>query len=109
MFKITGTTIRLTRGDSFFATVVMKNQDGTSYQPQTGDEITFTLKKYYTDDNALLTKSIDIDTLLLSIDPEDTEDLPFGWYVYDICLVKANGDVDTFIYESDFEVAKEAH
>ena len=109
MFKIIDNTIILTRGDSMSAPLTMKNPDGTTYQPQTGDEIVFSMKKYYTDDIALLTKEIDIDEPALIIDQDDTEDLPFGWYVYDIKLTTAGGDVDTFIAKGSFKVDEEAH
>ena len=109
MYKIDGTTITLTRGDSFYAQVTMKNEDKTDYTPQQGDSVRFALKKRYQDAEPLILKQIPTDTLILHLIPEDTKELPFGKYVYDIELTKANGDVDTFIYESIFEIAKEVH
>ena len=109
MYKIDGTTITLTRGDSFYVQVVMKNEDKTDYTPQPGDSVRFALKKRYQDAEPLILKQIPTDTLILHLIPEDTKELPFGKYVYDIELTKANGDVDTFIYESIFEIAKEVH
>jgi len=109
MYKIEGSAITLTRGDSFYATVTMKNPDKTDYTPQQGDVVRFALKKRYTDAEPLILKNVPTDTLVLHLEPEDTKDLAFGKYVYDIELTKANGDVDTFIYEADFELAKEVH
>lgn len=109
MYKIEGTAITLTRGDSFYAEVIMKNPDKTDYTPQQGDSVRFALKKKYQDAEPLILKQIPTNTLVLHLEPEDTKSLPFGKYVYDIELTKANGDVDTFIYESEFEIAKEVH
>lgn len=109
MVKIEGTSITLTRGDSFYSDINIKNPDGTDYTPQEGDAVRFALKKKYTDAEPLILKSIPTDTLLLHLEPEDTKTLAFGKYVYDIELTKANGDVDTFIYEAEFELAKEVH
>ncbi len=109
MYKINGTAITLTRGDSFYATVTMEQADGEPYIPQAGDTIRFALKKRYTDSEPLIIKPVPTDTLMLHLEPEDTKALPFGRYVYDVELTKANGDVDTFIWEADFEIAKEVH
>ena len=109
MYEINGTTITLTRGDSFYCQITMKNEDGTAYTPQQGDAVRFALKKKYQDTEPLIEKAIPTDTLILYLEPEDTKSLAFGEYVYDIELTKANGDVDTFIYESQFNIAKEVH
>lgn len=110
MYEINGTSIKLTRGDSFYCTVGMKNKDdGTDYEPQEGDVVRFALKKKYQDVDPLILKNIPTDTLTLHLEPEDTKDLAFGSYVYDIELTKANGDVDTFIYEAEFELTKEVY
>jgi hypothetical protein len=45
--------------------------------------------------------------MLLVIYPEDTKELEFGSYVYDIQLTKANGDIDTFITASKFKITAE--
>lgn len=46
-------------------------------------------------------------TMILHLDPEDTKDLGFGEYVYDVELTFANGDVDTFINNAKFILAPE--
>lgn len=68
-YNITGTTITLTRGDTF--------------------------------------KDIPIDTMMLTLEPQDTADLNFGKYVYDIQLTKANGKVDTFISKAILKLSEE--
>ena len=109
MYKVENNTITLTRGDSFYSEIEIKNPDKSDYTPQEGDSIRFALKKHYTDPEPLIVKNIPTDSLLLALEPDDTKELPFGRYVYDIELTKANGDVDTFIYEEVFELAKEVH
>ena len=109
MYKVEDNKITLTRGDSFYANVSIKNPDKSTYIPQEGDSVRFALKKRYTDPEPLIVKNIPTDSLLLVLVPDDTKELPFGKYVYDIELTKANGDVDTFIYEETFEIAKEVH
>lgn len=107
MYEINGTSITLTRGDSFYTQVGMKNEDGTEYTPQEGDSVRFALKRFYDDAEPLIEKAIPIDTLILHLEPSDTKDLSFGEYVYDIELTKANGDVDTFIYKASFTIDNE--
>ena len=107
MYKIDGDTITLTRGDSFYALVSMEDLEGEEYIPQEGDSVRFALKRDYKDKTPLLLKDIPIDTLILHLEPNDTKPLRFGDYVYDIQLTTANGDVDTFIYEATFKLAKE--
>lgn len=102
MYKIDGTRIELTRGDSFYGQVGMKNQDGTDYEPQEGDVIRFALKKRYWDEDPLIEKTIPNDTLVLHLLPADTKTLAVGGYEYDIEIQFADGDVDTFINQATF-------
>lgn len=107
MQKITGKRIVLTRGDTLKATVTMLKPDGTEYTPESGDSIRFAMKKSFSDETVLVEKSIPNDTLLLKLDPEDTKNLDFGSYVYDVQLTYANGDVDTFIDRASIELTEE--
>lgn len=109
MFEINGTSITLTRGDSLYSTVKMKNPGGTDYQPQNGDSVRFALKRFYSDAEPVLIKQIPLDTLVLHLEPGDTKELEFGSYVYDIELTKANGDVDTFISTAEFILDREVY
>ena len=103
MFVIEGTTIILTRGDSFYATVrVIDKGTGQPYEFQQGDSLKFGLKKSTCEPNCLIEKDISTSKLELALSPSDTKTLPFGTYVYDIQLTFANGDVDTFINEAKF-------
>lgn len=96
MYEVIDNQIRLVRGDSFYATVEVFDQ-GEPYTPSQGDVIRFAVKLMYADKEALITKVIPNDTLLLKLEPADTKELPVLTYVYDVEITKENGDVDTFI------------
>ena len=108
--------ITLTRGDSLLAKVTM-TRNGTEYVPQPGEKVRFalnhkTLKAYksdYTDEYPLIEKDIPTDTMLLQLDPDDTKNLSFGTYEYDIEITFADGYVDTFITAEKFKLTKEVH
>ena len=105
MYSIIGTTIKLTRGDSFYCTIALQ-KNGETYTPAEGDTIRFVMKQNICGE-ALIEKAIPMDTLVLYIAPEDTAELKFGRYVYDLEMTYANGDVDTFINNANFHVMPE--
>lgn len=96
MFEVNGTTIRMTRGDTARFSITVNNPDGTEYTLQTGDIITFTMKKHAGSTAADLTKT----GAEIVIDHDDTASLAVGEYVYDIDITLANGDVHTIIPQS---------
>ena len=106
-FKVRKNTIFLTRGDTFKAHLTINYPDGSVYTPKEGDSIRFALKENIEDEECLIWRDIPIDTMLLVLYPEDTKELEFGSYVYDIQLTKANGDVDTFITASKLKLTAE--
>ncbi len=114
MLEINGTKISLTRGDTLRALLSLF-KDGSEYTPEEGDTIRFALKHRdmnsgmtdFKDKNPLIVKEIPTDTLEFVLDPEDTKNLQFGKYVYDIEITFANGDVDTFIPNATFEILPE--
>lgn len=106
-YSINGTTITMTRGDTFVADIVMRDSEGYPVVPSEGDEIRFAMKEDYRDPRPLLTKDIPISTMQLVIEPEDTADLNFGTYVYDIQLTRADGTVDTFIAKAKLKLTEE--
>lgn len=106
-YSVSGTTITLTRGDTFMAQISIVDKDGNTYVPVDGDSVRFAMKQKYTDLKPLLVKDISTDTLQLIIDPEDTKSLAFGNYVYDIQLTKASGEVDTFITTAKIKITEE--
>lgn len=115
-YSVKGTTITLTRGDTFIATITIKRKaSGEIYIPQEGDTVRFALKRNlmnssksnYIDKQPLIYKEIPIDTMILKIDPEDTKELLFGTYVYDIQITFSDGSVDTFITNATFRITPE--
>ena len=104
---IEGNTIKLTRGDTAYLSVPITNITlGERYEIAENDILEFTVKKYASDGPSLIYKKI-IGRNTFHIYPEDTKDLPFGKYEYDIQLTTAKGDVYTVIDVSAFEVLKE--
>ncbi len=106
-YSVSGTTITLTRGDTFLAVVSITDSNGDAYIPKEGDSVRFAMKKTYDTPTPILVKNIPTDTMKLVLDPEDTKSLSFGKYVYDIQLTKANGDVDTFITTAAIKITEE--
>lgn len=110
MVEITGTTIKMTRGDTLRAILTLKDEDGNIYTPVTGDSIRFAMKRGYNDSSPILSIPIANDDLELWIKPEDTKNLPQpSSYVYDIEITYANGDVDTFIDKAKLMLTEEVH
>lgn len=108
-YHVTGTTITMTRGDTFKAKIDLTDVNGDPYVPSEGDIITFGVKSSYSDAACLIFKTIPISTMELVINPEDTKELSFKTYVYDIQLVKASGETDTFITKAKLVITEEVH
>lgn len=106
-YNVSGTTITLTRGDTLVITVKITDCNGVPYIPVVGDSIRFAMKATFGEITPCLTKSIPIDTMQLTLDPEDTKNLAFGKYVYDIQLTKSTGEVDTFITKAKLYLTEE--
>lgn len=106
-YKINNKTkkISLTRGDTLRLAIDIYNGDDI-YTPSEGDSIRFAMKRSYGSNVVLIHKDISIDTMILTISPNDTKQLAFGIYFYDIEITFENGDVDTFI-SGIFEILPE--
>lgn len=100
-------TITLTRGDTFRAKISILYPDDTEYEPQEGDTVRFALKQNIKDPIPLIKKEVPIDSMVLTLNPEDTKLLDYGKYIYDVQLTKANGDVDTFITTATLKLTEE--
>lgn len=100
-------TIRLTRGDTARLSVYINNNlNDTEYSISETDELTFTVKKTEKDKTPYITKTI-TGSNLFHIKPEDTANLQFGNYKYDVQLTTGSGDVYTVIGPNTFEITKE--
>ena len=100
--------ITLVRGDYFPCYIAMTKEE-EPFVPTNGS-LRFAVKKKYTDpdDKVLILKTIPLDTLLLELESDDTKDLRFGDYVYDIEYTDANGHPDTFI-RAKFKLEEEVY
>lgn len=113
MLSIEGTTITLTCGDSAKLAVHAKYKTGEDYAFQAGDKLIFTVKatNKKEDVTPLVIKETEISeptlTGYIELEPEDTKDLEFKKYYYDIQLIKSDGWVDTIIANAIFKVGVE--
>ena len=107
MYKVQNTRITMTRGDTCRIHLNLFTNDGEPYIPNENDIIRFAVKKQYSDESPLIYIIIPNDTLILTIHPSDTKELPFGNYVYDIQITYADGSIDTFITKAKFVVEEE--
>lgn len=92
MYSVDNNKIYLTRGDNADFTLTLEG-----YEAQEGDVLTFTVKKNCQDKQALIQKTLDAE-LKFTIEHDDTKDLQFGDYWYDVQLKRATVD------ENDNEV-----
>lgn len=96
--------IKITRGDKGFLTVTPRTQDtGEEYEMQAGDTLVLAVKRFYSDDECVIRKSL-VGANTFIITPEDTAGLKVGEYKYDIKLITADGSPYTFICEKIFDV-----
>lgn len=109
MVSIYGTTITMTRGDTVSIGVSILQADGTEYILRAGDSVRFAVKKDYLDTEPLILKTLDNLDPKIELLPEDTKDLSFGKYVYDVELTKEDGTVDTFINKAVLNITEEVY
>lgn len=109
MLSITGTNITITRGDSAYINVTIKDSQGNVYTPSTDDTIRAQVRQSATSTQILFESVIPSDTLVWHIKPEDTQtaSLNGATYVYDMQIETADGDTFTFIPQSNFIISKE--
>lgn len=106
--SIDGNRISLTRGDSLILNFTIKKNE-EDYVPVAGDVIRFALKQQIPDDEPLILKTADNSSMTITLEPEDTKNLAFGTYVYDIELTTVDGFVDTFIGPAVFRITEEVY
>ena len=100
-------TIQLTRGDTARLTVTITNETTKGeYTLDAADVLTLTVKKNIEDETPAIQKTITGETTF-HIEPQDTAQLAFGAYKYDVQLTTTGGDVYTIIEPTTFELMKE--
>lgn len=101
--------ITMTRGDTFKRTLQLK-KDSEIYTPAENDTIRFAMSNVFKGEKGyqlLIEKVIPNDTMVLKIDPSDTKDLNYGFYVYDLEITYADGTVETFADKKKFVITEE--
>lgn len=108
-FFVVKNRIHLTRGDSAeFDLTIRDRVTDSVFILGDGDRLTFTLKRFITDKESVLTKALgqgirqEQERYVLQFWPEDTQLLVCGRYVYEMKLMRKNGYTDTFIPARDF-------
>lgn len=111
MFDIIDNKIYLSRGDSAVIGIEITDDEGETYTPGVGEMVLFTLKRVTNQCKTLLVKEFieDSSDLSVTLTQEDTIDLSFGDYVYDVVLVSDEGDVYTIIAPSEFKIMEVVH
>lgn len=106
MLKINGQNILLTRGDTAHLNFVPVNADGSERVSVEGDNAYFRLRA-----NSVIEKSCVItlgsSVIQLELVPNDTINLPYGTYPYEVELVTGEHEHYTFISGGYFTVDTE--
>lgn len=103
MFVDGTTDFEMTRGDNESIKVSLKN-----YQLSNGDVVRLTVRKSPRSQEITLQKVVtefdDNGKAIIKIAPEDTADLPWGMYFYDIEITFKTGIKKTFVRPSMFRI-----
>lgn len=105
MFQAQNNNIVIIRGDSGAFTISIADTNGSPVELTDSDVLTFTLRRTPRSPTIVLQKTITDGTL--TINPSDTQDMPFGSYVYDVELKRADGYTDTIIPPHEFLLLEE--
>ena len=103
---VNGYSLEMTRGDTESITV---SCEGHPFEE--GDIVEMTVRKRASSEDRAFYKRIDMfnedGSATIPINPEDTADLSFGSYMYDIQLTFADGTVATIIKPNSFVLLEE--
>lgn len=105
MLATVDNNIYLTRGDTADINVIIKDNNGEVYNMQSGDVLRFTIKINCITTDIVIQKTVTNNTI--SLDPEDTENLNYGSYWFDLELTTAGGDVYTVLAPHRFNLCDE--
>lgn len=111
---VKGSDIFMVRGDSESFTVRrrIREEDGTltPYPFEAGDIIEVTVRKRSTNPKLIYKRVTEFEedgTAHIDIEHEDTCDLPFGTYEYDVQWTSSAGKVSTLVRQSRFILMEE--
>lgn len=100
-------TIQLTRGDTARLSLSIHNDiTQEDYDVQANDVLVLSVKKSAQDIEYKFQKKV-VGSNTFHILPTDTQDMPFGKYVYDVQLTTEDSDIYTVIGPCSFEILKE--
>lgn len=108
--KVDGTNLSMIRGDTEAITVSCTDQDNIKIPFVPGDTVYFTVKLNTGTATKLISKVITVFTegnAVIDIEPEDTKDLQYKVYKYDIQLVSQLGRVTTLVAPALFSIEPE--
>lgn len=105
MLSVKGSDINLTRGDSAYFNIEITQQDGSLYERVEGDKLVFTVKRSYNSDFEYIQKELEGLSIVLA--PEDTNELDYGTYWYDVQLTTSDGSVYTVVGPARFVMREE--
>lgn len=106
MFRTENGAVYITRGDSASLEILLTNAEGAVYNLAEGDTLTLSVKRSVMDTEVLISKKI-TSGKIISFNPQDTSDLAFGEYRYDVQLNTKAGKVYTVIGPDSFFVCEE--
>lgn len=106
--EYSGTDLAMVRGDSETINFILKNISGERILDET-DTIEFAVRKKANSPDVLIYKKVNPvnGRAVINIMPEDTANLKFKDYVYDIQHTNARGVVTTLVSCSEFSVKEE--
>lgn len=89
--------MKIIRGTSVSLMVQIRDEEGMLYELQEGDKLIFGVKQNPNNKSYSLKKTADStaktdDGYIINLAPEDTANLPFGKYVFDVGLQTAEGN-----------------
>jgi hypothetical protein len=100
--------VYLTRGDTANFLLDLVDEDEQPYTMTADEIIIFSLRRIYDKGHILVQKQSSSPSFSLSTN--DTKDLTFGSYKYDIYLYnQVTYKLDTFIADRDFVIGEEVH
>lgn len=100
-------SIRLTRGDTAYLTVEIKDElTGDEYRLGAGERLTLTVRQP-TAPFAICIQQVRQASNRFKILPEETTRLAYGSYRYDVELMRENGDIHTVIEPASFRICEE--
>lgn len=100
MLKVDNNRITITKGDTLSLEIELTEADGSAYQYVEGDMLRFAISEAYEGDinyHLIYEDSFAADHMNFVMSANETENLRYKTYNYDIELTRSDGTVDTVI------------